>query len=68
VNAIAVIYVNDHLQHLRSEAKDLRLASLADRRTLRDRVGSGVAEVRKTLGLEATGPTLPSLKNYPYGG
>jgi hypothetical protein len=68
VNAVAVMYVNDHLEHLRSEAKDRRLASLADRRSLRDRIGSAVAEIRKTLGVEAAGPALPKLKNYPYGG
>lgn len=68
MNAVAVIYVNDHLEHLRSEAKDRRLASLADRRSLRDRVGSAVAEIRKTLGTEASEPALPKLTNYPYGG
>ena len=68
MNAVAVIYVNDHLEHLRSEARDRRLASLADRRTLRDRIGSATAEIRKTLGIEGSGPALPKLKNYPYGG
>jgi hypothetical protein len=68
VNAIAVIYVNDYLEHLRSEARDRRLASLADRRSLRDRVGSTVAEIRKILGVESSGSVLPKLENYPYGG
>ena len=68
MNAVAVIYVNDHLEHLRSEAKDRRLASLADRRSLRDRVGSAVAEIRKTLGVGSNGHALPKLTNYPYGG
>ena len=68
MNAVAVMYVNDHLEYLRSEAKDRRLASLADRRSLRDRIGSAIAEIRKTLGIEAGGPALPKLKNYPYGG
>jgi hypothetical protein len=68
VNAVAVIYVNDYLEHLRSEAKDRRLASLADRRSLRDRAGSAVAEIRKTLGIGSSGPALPKLENYPYGG
>lgn len=68
MNAVAVIYVNDHLEHMRSEAKDRRLASLAERRSLRSRFGSGAAEVRRTLGLEPSGPSLPNLKNYPYGG
>jgi hypothetical protein len=68
VNAIALIYVNDHLEHLRAQAQDRRLASLADRRSLRDRIGSAGTELRKTLGLDATGPVLPTLKDYPYGG
>jgi hypothetical protein len=68
MNAIAVIYVNDHLEQMRSQAQDRRLASLAERRSLRSRIGSGAAEVRRTLGLGPSGPTLPTLKNYPYGG
>ena len=68
MNAIAVMYVNDHLEHLRAQAADRRLVSLSDRRSLRDRIGSASAEIRKTLGLGATGPTLPKLENYPYGG
>ena len=68
MNAVAVIYVNDHLAHLRSEAQDRRMAALADRRSLRDRLGSAVAEIRKTLGIEPSGPAVPKLKNYPYGG
>ena len=67
MNAVAVLYVNDHLAHLRSEAQDRRMAALADRRSLRERLGSAVAEIRKTLGAES-GPTVPTLKNYPYGG
>jgi len=68
MNAIAVIYVNDHLEQMRSQAQHRRLASLAERRSLRSRIGSGAAEVRRTLGLGSSGPSLPTLKNYPYGG
>jgi len=62
------MYVNDHLQSLRSEASQRRAASLAERRSLRDRFASTAAELRRILGIEDTGGTLPKLENYPYGG
>jgi hypothetical protein len=68
VNPLAVIYVNDHLQSLRSEAEQRRAASLAERRPLRDRLASAAADVRRVLGGESGDPVLPKLDNYPYGG
>lgn len=68
MNAVAIIYVNEHLESLRAEAQQHRAASLAERRSLRDRIASLTSELRRSLGSEATGPTVPKLKNYPYGG
>ena len=67
MNALAVIYVNDHLQSLRSEAAQHRAASLAERRSLSDRLASAAASFRRVIGGDE-GPIVPKLENYPYGG
>jgi hypothetical protein len=64
VNAVAIMYVNDHLETLRAEARQRRAASLADRRSLRSRISGTIS---RTLGIGTTGPALPKLTNYPYG-
>ena len=68
MNAVAVIYVNQHLESLRAEAHERRLASLAGRRTFSDRLASAATELRRVLGIADSGSTLPKLENYPYGG
>ena len=68
MNALAVIYVNDHLKMLDAEARHARLASLAGRRSLRDRLGSAIGSLRGVLGSDVSGTTVPKLTNYPYGG
>lgn len=67
MNAVAVIYVNSHLADLRDEAKSHRAASLVEKRSLRERLASSAAGIRKILGSDS-GPVVPQLKNYPYGG
>jgi len=64
VNAIATIYVNQHLDSLRAERS--RSASLAPTRSLRSRISAAAA----SLGIVASnsGPVLPKLQNYPYEG
>ena len=68
MNAVAVMYVNEHLESLRSEAQQRRSAGLAESRSIRSRIASATAELRRTLGIGASGSALPALKNYPYGG
>ena len=68
MNAIAVIYVNDHLQSLRAEARQPQTASLGPKRSLRGRIAATATELRRTLGFEASGPALPTLRNYPFEG
>ena len=68
VNAVAVIYVNDHLESLRAEARQRRTASLGPKRSARDRIAATARELRRTLGFEASGPALPTLRNYPFEG
>ena len=65
MNAIAVIYVNQHLDSIRDEQR-ARSASLAPKRSLRSRVSAAAA----SLGIIAstTDPVIPKLQNYPYGG
>ena len=66
MNAIAVIYVNQHLDSIRAEQQRSRMASLAPKRSLRSRI-SGTAA---SLGIIASNPdpVVPKLQNYPYGG
>ena len=68
VNAIAVIYVNDHLQSLRAEARQPQTVSLGPKHSLRDRIAATATELRRTLGFEASEPALPTLRNYPFEG
>ena len=68
MNAIAVIYVNDHLESLRAEARQRHTDSLGTKRSLRDRIAATATELRRTLGFEASGPALPTLRNYPFEG
>ena len=65
MNAIAVIYVNQHLDGLRADQQG-RSASLAPKRSLRSRITATAA----SLGIIAstTDPVTPKLQNYPHGG
>ncbi len=65
MNAVAVMYVNSHLADLRAEAQRNHAASLAERRSLRERLSSGTASLKKIIGADG-GPVVPNLKNYPY--
>ena len=67
MNAVAIMYVNSHLADLRAEAQVNRMASLAEKRSLRARLASRTAGLRKILSTES-GLVVPELKNYPYGG
>ena len=67
MNAVAVMYVNSHLADLRAEAHGRRADSLVERRSLRERLASSAAGLRKIVGSDS-GPVVPQLKNYPYGG
>ena len=68
MNALAVIYVNDHLESLRAESRQRHTASLGTKRSLRDRLAATATELRRTLGFDASGPSLPTLRNYPFEG
>ena len=67
MNAVAIMYVNSHLIGPSGEAHRNRTASLVAKRSLRQRVASATASLRSILG-QGTGPVVPTLKNYPYGG
>ena len=66
MNAIAVIYVNQHLDSLREENKRDRMASGVAKRGMRSRVAAAAA----SLGIvsRTTDSVVPKLTNYPYGG
>jgi len=67
VNALAVMYVNEHLEDLRSAARQHHLAaSLAPRPSLRERLASSFISLRRTLGLDEIGPTMPQHSHWPY--
>ena len=67
MNAVAVIYVNSHLADLRAEARSRRADPLVEKRSLRSRIASRTAGLRKVLNTESE-LAVPELKNYPYGG
>jgi len=66
VNAVAVIYVNQHLDSLRAENHRNRMASGVAKRSLRSRISAAAA----SLGIVSadTDVVVPRLTNYPYGG
>jgi len=67
VNAVAIIYVNQHLEDLRSEAQKRRLsASLDPKSSLRARLASAATNLRRTPGADVIGPNVPHLSNRPY--
>ena len=67
MNAVAVIYVNEHLEELRAEAQRKRIAaSLAPKRSLRARIAAAASSLDRRFGSDATGPTLPTLSHWPY--
>jgi hypothetical protein len=67
VNAVAIMYLNSHLMELQAEAERRRTASQVSSPTLRQRIGSAAASLRAIVGPES-GPVVPKLRNYPYGG
>ena len=67
MNAVAVIYVNSHLADLRAEARSRRTDPLVEKGSLRARLASRTAGLRKVLNTESE-LAVPELKNYPYGG
>ena len=66
MNAIAVMYVNQHLDSLRTENQRNRMASGVAKRSLRSRLAAAAA----SLGIVTCefGPRGPEAPNYPYGG
>ncbi len=66
MNAIAVIYVNQHLDSLRAERQRNRMAPGVAKQGVRSRIASAAA----ALGIVASqsDPVAPKLTNYPYGG
>ena len=68
MNAVAIMYVNEHLESLRAEARQRSAASQGRQRSLRARIASTTTGLRRTLGFESSGPTIPTLRNYPFEG
>ena len=65
MNAIAVIYVNQHLESLRADNQH-RMASGVAKRSLRSRIAAAAASLG-TVSANSD-PVVPRLTNYPYGG
>lgn len=67
MNAISIIYVNEHLQSLRAESQRKRpMASLGERRSLRTRIAAVSKSLRRALAADEIDTTLPILSNWPY--
>ena len=68
MNAVAVMYVNEHLADLRAEASEPSIGPLVEKRSLRARIASAHRRSPQDPRFRAAGPVVPQLKNYPYGG
>ena len=66
MNAVAVIYVNQHLDSLRAEHQRNRMASGLAKRSLRSRISAAAASLGIVTASSDT--VVPKLTNYPYGG
>ena len=66
MNAVAVIYVNQHLDSLRAEHQRNRMASGLARRSLRSRISAAAASLG--IGSADSDIVVPRLTNHPYGG
>jgi hypothetical protein len=69
MNALAVLYVNEHLQELLDEAA-MHRASDAHRPSLRQRIASAAsnAQARLAMPLDNRGTIIPKLLDYPNRG
>jgi hypothetical protein len=70
VNAYAYFIVNHHLDYLLEQsAKRQRTEELFPRPSLRARIASVVAGVRRVFDpVDLSGPVVPRLDKYPYRG
>ncbi len=60
MNAISIIYVNEHLQSLRAESQRKRpMASLGEKRSLRARIHAASKYVRRSIAADEITPSLP---------
>ena len=68
MNAYAYFVVNHHLDYLLEQAaKQRRIDELFPQPSLRARVASALAGIRRVFDpVDLTGPALPNLDNYPY--
>ena len=70
MNTYAYFLVNHHLDFLLEQAaNNQRYEALLPRTSLRARIASIVAGVRRVFDpIDLPGPSLPNLDNYPYRG
>ena len=69
MNAIAIFVVNDHIQSLQLDAARHRAAIDENRPSLRERMASKVADLRRGLTLpDPDYSFLPKIQDYPYRG
>ncbi len=68
MNALAVYYVNQHLQDLRDEAAAARRVYKVDRPSLRERIATAASDARLRLSipLDNRGTIVPRLGDHPY--
>ena len=67
MNAISIIYVNEHLQSLKAESQRKRpMAPLGETRSLRSRIAAASTSIRRALAANEIDTTLPILTHWPY--
>jgi hypothetical protein len=67
MHSYSVIIVNEHIESLLAEAAQRRLAKLAPKRSLRERVASVATSIKSAFAAPAeVVSSVPSLSGYPY--
>jgi hypothetical protein len=67
VNAVSIIYVNDHLEDLWAQTRQHRLAaSLASKPSRRARLAATLATIRRTIAADEIAQNVPNLSHWPY--
>ncbi len=66
MNALSIIFVNQHLEELQAESRRYPTSSRVAKRSLRSRIAAAAGTLRSMFRAD-DGPTVPELRNYPYG-
>jgi hypothetical protein len=67
MNALSIIFVNQHLEELQAQSRRHPASSRVARRSMRSRIAAAADALRSALRSDG-GPSVPELRDYPCGG